>query len=421
MDNIEIKKMIKALVTTDELWYANYYMSSMKKAPHGGVFNVNIPNYYIHHMPKNIFNIFRNTEGNNVLEFFSQIFKDAIIELEKYDFNINDIANLVFGNADNWYMTLKLLKPMKQYEELNKSMPLIWKVISENLKIEDYFILDEEIVEYGFICWIINNNFIRITGLPEIKKFENLFYEHNKYGLSRLENVEYRRQGFIYYGKYYLYNIFFDTSILEAFDNIPATIKVIFDEIENVDFKMRIDENLAIEESKFISTASTDSQVFRGIKFDISNIEKLVYTKEIIVHFNLETLDKLVMIIKSDREGDEQFYHIEIEELWNYDKTRDDVVITNFIHSKYYPKRKIFNHIDFSVNQYSHETYKLKYNDNQNVTGIPIDKYCDTHYKVWCAEANEISIETWSKLVEITLDKPFRELFFEIIEQSKIK
>lgn len=420
MNNIEIKEIIKRLISSDEFWCVNYYMSSMKKAPHGGVFNINIPNYYIHHMPKHIFNIFTHIEGNNVLEFFEEIFKDAIKTLNKYDFNIGEIADLVYKDANNWYMTFRILKPKKEYEELNKSIPLIWKVIDNNLKLDDYFILDKKFIEYGFICWIIDNNFVKITGLPQIKQYEKLIYDHNKYGLSRLEDVEYQRQGFIYDKKYYLYNIFLDTSILEQIDDVPGTIKVILSEIKNVDFKIRVDENLAIEKNKFISTATIDSQVFRGIKFDISDIEKLVHTKEIIVHFNPETLDKLVMIIKPDKEGAELFYHIEIEELWNCNNVKDDIVLTNFIHSKYYPARKIFNHIDFSVNQYDCETYKLKYQDNHNVTGVPIDKYCDTHYKVWCAEAEEIALETWSKLITITLDKPFRELFFEIIEKNKI-
>lgn len=419
MISIKIKNLVERLVNSDEFWYANYYISSMKKASHGGKFNINIPNYYISYMPKNIFNIFTHIEGNNVIEFFEAIFKDAITILNTYDFDISEIADLVYKDANNWYMAFRLLKPKEEYRELNKSIPLIWNVIDNNLKLDDFFIIDKRVIEYGFICWIIDNNFVKITGLPQIKKYEKLLRYHNKYGLSRLDDVEYQRQGYIYNKKYYLYNIFLDTSILEPTDNVPGTIKVIFSEIKNVDFKMRVDENLSIEKNKFISSATVDSQVFRGIKFDINNIDKLIHTKEIIVHFNPETLDKLVMIIKPDKDGAELFYHIEIEELWNCNNVKDDIILTNFIHSKYYPTLKIFNHIDFSVNQYDCATYKLKYQDNQNVTGITIDKYCDTHYKVWCAEADEISIRTWTKLITITLDKPFRNLFVEIIKNLK--
>lgn len=39
---------------------------------------------------------------------------------------------------------------------------------------------------------------------------------------------------------------------------------------------------------------------------------------------------------------------------------------------------------------------------------------------MWCAETDENSIETWSKLVIMTLNEPFRELFFEMIESNNI-
>lgn len=418
MKNSSLEELIEELITCDELWCANYYISSMKKTPHGGVFNINTPNFYIKHMKKNTFNIFKE-DRELFLQFFSELFKDVIIKIENFDINLNDIANLIFKEQKSWYIAFRLLKPKKEYEERNKSIPLIFEVINKNLKIEDYFILDKKIITYGFICWIIDNDFVSIIGLPQIKKYENLIYNPNKYGLSKLNDVEFFRQGYIYNGKYYLYNIFLDTSILEANDNVPGTIKIILRDIENVDFRMRIDKNLSIDKNKFISTSSFSFQVFRGIEFNINDIEKIVFSKEIIVHFNPESFNKLIMIIKPDKEENEKFYHIEIEELWNCDNIKDEIILTNFIHSKYYPSRKAFNHIDFSVNQYDYETYKLKYMDSQNITGVAVDKYSNTHYKVWCVEAEKIAIETWSKLVSITLDDPFRELFSEIIKKSE--
>lgn len=49
-------------------------------------------------------------------------------------------------------------------------------------------------------------------------------------------------------------------------------------------------------------------------------------------------------------------------------------------------------------------------------TGIPIDKYGDQLYKIWCVESDDISINTWSKLVCATLDEPFRDIFLEIFK-----
>ena len=197
MKNSSLEELIEELITCDELWCANYYISSMKKTPHGGVFNINTPNFYIKHMKKNTFNIFKE-DREIFLQFFSELFKDVIIKIENFDINLNDIANLIFKEQKSWYIAFRLLKPKKEYEERNKSIPLIFKVINKNLKIEDYFILDKKIIIYGFICWIIDNDFVSIIGLPQIKKYENLIYNPNKYGLSNLNGVEFFRQGYIY-------------------------------------------------------------------------------------------------------------------------------------------------------------------------------------------------------------------------------
>lgn len=417
MENIEIEDLIGELISTNELWYVNFYMSSLKKATHGGVFRINKPNYYISHMRKNMFNLFTNNY-EDTLGFLDELFDSVIRKIESYNINTDDIANLIFKDRDNWYIAYRLLIPKEEYK--NEQAPLIWKIIDQDLRLEDYFILDKKVIIQAFICWLIDNNFIEIADIFEIVKHEKLLCNRNKYGLSKLQNVEYKRQGFILGEKYYLYNLFLDTSIIAPYDNIPGTIKIVLDEIDNVDFMMRVDESLSIDKNKYISTATSDFQVFRGIKLDINDIENLVYKKEIIVHFNPETLNKLVMIIKVGNDEDELYYHIEIEELWNPNIIKDSIMLTNFIHAKYYPSKKMFNHIDFSVNQYDYEIYVQKYTDNNNKTQVPIDKFCDIHYKVWCAEADEISVETWSKLVTLTLDEPFRELFFEMIEANNI-
>lgn len=41
----DLMYFIDRIVETDEFWELNYYMRSMKKAPHGGVEYVYIPNF----------------------------------------------------------------------------------------------------------------------------------------------------------------------------------------------------------------------------------------------------------------------------------------------------------------------------------------------------------------------------------------
>ncbi len=84
-----------------------------------------------------------------------------------------------------------------------------------------------------------------------------------------------------------------------------------------------------------------------------------------VVHGDPESLHKLLLTISRDQEEGATFFHIGIEELWNLEKIidNDNIIIVNFIHAKYFPNKQAFSHIDFSVNQYKTDIYKLKYAD----------------------------------------------------------
>lgn len=140
-----------------------------------------------------------------------------------------------------------------------------------------------------------------ISDLNEIKRHEKLLDNHNKYGLSLLKDVTFGRQGYYIGDEYYLYNCFFDISIGRAIAEIPLTIEL-FNLISNIDIYMRCDKLLSVPKTKAICTATTDFQKFRGISLLWDDIEKLVYGKEIVVHGNPKTLNKLLLVIKKDEE-----------------------------------------------------------------------------------------------------------------------
>lgn len=81
----------------------------------------------------------------------------------------------------------------------------------------------------------------------------------------------------------------------------------------------------------------------------------------------------------------------------------------------YYSSNHSFDHIDFSVNQYSTEVFLKKYADNVSENSVSIEQHANEHYKVWCIKGACISLQLWSELVNCTLDEPFRRLFAEII------
>ena len=99
----------------------------------------------------------------------------------------------------------------------------------------------------------------------------------------------------------------------------------------------------------------------------------------------------------------------------------NNVIIVNFIHAKHFPNKQAFSHIDFSVNQYKTDIYKLKYADASNDTHITINKYADVHYKIWCVEGESIDVGIWSSLVSATLNLPFRKLFYEMFPDAEEK
>jgi len=386
----------------------------MKKQPHGGVAHIFYPNIYLKHYAADTFWLFTH-EPDNIPYFLSALVEEAYQEYLKCEVDVEELCRLCFDDESFWYVGVRLLKPKKDYEEINKGVPIFFSVISSKLRFQDYFELDHKLLVYALVCSLIKSKMIEIEGISEICKYEVLRNPHNKYGLSLVNEAKFLRQGFVIDGIYYLYNIFFDTTIGAATDDVPYTIKIINKEIINKKLFFRCDDKVAVPADKMISTATMGFQKYRGITVDFGDIEKLVTKKEIIVHYDPKHTDKVLMIIKPDRDSEGcSFYHIEVEELWSPEKVIDNFVITNYVHAQYYPDKKVFNHIDFSVNQYSKEIFEEKFRDAVTDTKVPIDKYGDEHYKIWCVESEVIEISTWSKLVCATLDEPFRDLFIEM-------
>lgn len=416
-ENKDLLYFIEQVIQLDEYWKVNYYLRSMKKAPHGGVVHVYYPNSYLKYYSFQPWNIVAH-EPERIPYFMLELVDIAVniySDCDKIDYE--ELLQYCY-NGDNWYTGFRLLHIKPEYVELNAKLheTLLWTVLDNNKRITDYFDIDIKYSVYSLILNLIHDKTTVIKDLQEILSHEKLRVPYNKYGLSTFQDMEFLRQGFRIEDLYYQYNIFIDPTIGSPVDTMPYTFRVITDEIKNPNIYLRCDDNLSVPFCEKLSTATVDAQKYYGITVDFANIDKLV-NKEIIVHFHPKLLHKIVLIIKPDTENGMPFYHIEVEQLWNTDKVTDEIILATFIHAKYFPHSHVFNHMDFSVNQYDKETYRSKYMGAINNTGVPVDKHCEVHYKVWCVEAEEISIYTWSKLVCATLDEPFREIFLEAFKQ----
>jgi hypothetical protein len=407
---------IEKLTSLDEYWKVNYYLLSLKKQPHGGVAHITHPNYYLQHSKFNSWALF----GHEIEKFpyFVENLISVAAELYNHcDVDFEELLQYCF-RTDTWYIGYRLLHPKPEFEKPNRSAPLIWSVIDNRLRFQDYFTIDLKWAIYALVCCLVQERATRISNIEEIVDREILEKKENKYGLTNISRAVFLRQGFRIDDKFYLYNIFLDTSIGNPTDTMPYIIQIIKNETSPVEIFMRCDENLAVPFSEMLCTATTDAQKFRGITVSFADIQSLVNQKEIVVHIHPETQHKILLTIKLDGERNDQiFYHIGVEELWNPVSITDEIVATNFIHAKYYPETRRFNHMDFSINQYSKEILVAKYQDAVNETKVPVDKYANQHYKVWCIEGENISLNTWSNLACATLDEPFREIFLETFKK----
>ena len=413
MSNKFVKKdltyLIEKLIETNELWNANYYLRSMKKAPHGGEFPIYEPNMFIKKYPFQTW-LFINSSLNNIPCFLQLAVKKAKeIYNQCKDMDIEELLKYCF-NVDNWWAAVRTLK-LKNKEYNGYEAFFVWDILEKQKRYSDYFDFDLDVLLYVLILRLVEDKFISINTIEDIKNNEKLLVPTNKYGLTKLENIQFERQGFKLGDTYFLYNIFIDTSIGTAVSKCPFIFETI-NKIDNYNLYMRCDNNLAIPYINKLSTATVDCIKSHGATLSFSKIENII-AKQVTVHIHPKFGHKIVLIVKPDCRMAENFFHIEIEELWSPNYINDEIVMVNYIHSTYFPSKNTFTHIDFSVNQYDAQTYKDKYQEAVNETGIPIDKYADEHYKIWCVESDNISIDIWGKLVCATLSTPFRELFVE--------
>lgn len=414
----DLSYFIDRVITLDSFWYANYYLSCMKKAPHGGVENVCCPNFYLKHRPLKTWPLFANYDGT-IPFFLRDLINDELAIWEECEVDIEELLSLCLG-GDLFYAGAKVLKP-KNSEKRDDE--ILWKVVSNHLNFGNYFELDNirEIL-YIFSCYLVEEKKISIECLDDLLQHEYLKREYDKYGLSEVTDAKFERQGFEIDGKYYLYNLFIDISIGKSFSTMPLAVEIL-SMLSDVKIKMRCDEHLSVPCEQKIVTATEDSQKFRGIQLVWGEIDNLVYGSETVVHGDIESLHKLLLTISRDQEKGVTFFHISLEELWNPEKiiNNDNVIVLNFIHAKYFPNKKSFTHIDFSVNQYRKDIYKLKYADASNDKHITINKHSDVHYKIWCVEGESINVRTWGSLVSATLNLPFRKLFYEMFPNAEKK
>lgn len=372
--------------------------------------------YYLLCMKQPITKAYQTLE-NSIPFFLRKIYAIAISNYLNFNIDVNDMLELLRFDSQYWHVLMRSLKLKENINSIDKG--ILYMSLPESISLGEFYTWDDEHIIGLYTSYLVSTNIKPIRNLHQLVSREVFKEEVNKYGLSLVENVEYKLQGFVHKEQYYLYNYFVQSERLEFMDYCPATFKLFHEEFKMHKVYLRLDSNLSVPKSEMFVTASYDFAHYRGISLKLDNIGELM-KKEIIVHYNLENMDKLLVIIKPDFDEklSKLFYHIEIEQLHNPDNVISDNMFVRFIHSKYYPDLECFNHLDFSVNQYDYYVYYNKYQDYTTETDTFIDTYGDVHYKVWCVEGESISFEQWYKLVYVTLEGQFRDLLDEVLHMS---
>lgn len=370
--------------------------------------------YYAFHLRKNMGNLFKY-KWEGIPSFLGLICNDIKKLIAKYNIHKDEIILCITN--DSWYIWV-CTNILKAKDDTINEMEILGRILSKK-NVSEIVEVDEEKLLCAFTCYIIDNYYNFNCDFLMITQDEKFDYETNDYKLTRIVNPKFLLGGFIFDNKYYPYSIFIKTNRIEFTDKLPGIIKTIKDNTCDADILFRLDSRLATPIEEIISFTTYDFQKFRGPNFNFKNTE-LNGVKTKIVHIDENTLDKLLMIIKKDydTELNLEFWHIEIETLPYLDekKYKSNLVTVTFIHAKYYPDRNIFNHIDYIKNQYDYDKYILKYQDLNNYE-IPIDFYTskNCHYKVWCIENGEFTINTWYELVTLSIDSVYQALFDEIL------
>ncbi len=428
--------LLSCLKKDVEFQILQYYLASVKKLPHSGIFQINYPGNYLLHSPcSQFFEYFKlelpypAKQYINTLDFRIREFQVTDEELISFCFCIDlpGSDDPIFGDsiAPAKLNAISASRALSQKDNTCYSLTeIILKVSFSTGKITDYCIVHREKLLEAFLRFVFCLDLSSMDGLGDIEVIENLLSDDDGYGLTKVTSASFHYNGFCFRDYFYLYNTFIDTSLSSTSSTVPQTIEI-FRSIDAADFYTRCDKSLAVPLKEWKSAVPRNLQHIRGRVFTHVSFERFIneakiVKQETIVCSDIENKNKLLLIITPRVNQNKRYYDIKVEQLWDPDllHKNEKIMLTTFLHSCYYPEGQSFDHIDFSVNQYELSIYKKKHQDARTQTQIPIEKYADKHYKVWCIRAPIISLRNWSELVLCTLDEPFRNLFIEAVGES---
>lgn len=377
--------------------------------------------YYVYHLNFPLFKCFGGLKWNGTQNYLKPLVNETKQLIEKSEISQETILQYLASdilNPSYLFVAQAILiyaVPIK-LDDIQR-----YNIVTNQTSLPKDIHIDDEILACALVCYVLDGNRYSDWDFNIIVPEEKFFYSTNDYHLTKVDNINFRQNGFIFDNKYYLYNSYIDRKPLNARETVPAVFRIMQDgvDISQADLFFRLDERLAVQLDKSDICNYANFEKFYGTSFLFSKT-RLERLKKINVYYNPETFNKLLMVIKKDYDTNlnEEFWHVEVEQLPNIAATYNPkFVLTTFVHGKYYPNRKSFTHIDFIKNEYRTDEYRKKHNGSSN-PDISIDYYTETkdeHYKIWCIENIDMSEELWYKLTLVSLAPKYRVLFNEML------
>ena len=377
--------------------------------------------YYAQHCFFPMWRNFNLAEYNLPPYFLREFCNEVKKYIDETGISTNDLityfANVSLKNSSYFWVSQCVLKHGGGIADYNQ----LYNIASGAKGLPSNTVIDDEILAHAFTAFIIDCYPYDCWDFEKLVLEEDFEYPITDYRLTRIRDAHFKQDGFIFNGKYYLYNQFIDRSPLENGTSVPAIFRVLTQQRDfaNADFYMRLDARLAIPSLEFDGKTRVLAAKYYGPTFSYykTNLQR---AKTFIVHGNPDSGNKLLMVIKKDfdEKTKQEFWHIELETLpFRQSNSARKRVTTTFIHGKYYPCERVFRHIDFIKNQYALDDYCQKYLGCTNAK-IPVDFYTtkDCHYKVWCIENIDLSESTWYQISVLSLTSEYSILFNEMLE-----
>lgn len=230
-----MKVLIENITSMPEFWEVNYYLRSMKKAPHGGVFHIEYPNVFLKYytVPTYLFftpSVEIPAPVLDTVDIFRSQINAANVDIEellRYCLGIDPDDRANPHNGSRMYIATSGRIINSNGRGGIEHMDAVFEAIKGRISYSSKFNIDEERLVILFIFTLMEGFAYRIHNINEIVSHEKLTLPIDKYGLSDVTDAEFKRQEFRLIDKYYIYNIFLDTSIGGPIAEVPKTIEII--------------------------------------------------------------------------------------------------------------------------------------------------------------------------------------------------